>query len=83
MITAEFRMQAEKEEQAGIPITPFMKDIKTDEHVAKVQFGFCFYVVLPWYEAVEASELFDFESKVDHLHASINYYDCRRKGVKP
>jgi len=81
LIASEFRKQAETEARCGIEVTPFMRDIVDDVSIAKVQFGFTFYVVLPWFEAVEAAEIFAFESKVDSLHDAIDYYnDCASGG---
>ena len=64
-ICEEFSLQAKKERQMGLQVTPFMDNLKSEIEIAKLQCGFVNYVVLPLWKIVAA--LFP---KVAHFEAN-------------
>ena len=51
-IATEFRNQALREQELGLPVTPFMANLSTPLQVAKLQYGFMTFVVVPLWRAV-------------------------------
>lgn len=51
LVLQEFRMQAEKEQREGLPVTSFMEGLESEERRATVQLSFVSSVVAPlWVE---------------------------------
>mmetsp|Transcript_6341 Transcript_6341/g.12520 ORF Transcript_6341/g.12520 Transcript_6341/m.12520 type:complete len:883 (+) Transcript_6341:7031-9679(+) len=75
--TTEFRRQAEKEAENGIEVTPFMTNLDNEKDLARTQFGFCSFVVKPWYKIISSFNIFkeDMSLVMDNLNKVIEYYE--------
>ena len=71
----EFSRQARMEEANNIPVTPFMVGLEQEKLMAKTQYGFCFYVVKPWFQALEKFPIFQMEEPLENLQVTIKYYE--------
>ena len=51
-VCEEFSRQAVKEKSLGLPVSPFMEGLNTEQDIAKLQIGFVNYVILPLWKVV-------------------------------
>ncbi|GMH71204.1 hypothetical protein TrLO_g8583 [Triparma laevis f. longispina] len=76
---AEFKHQASKEKELGLPITPFMAQLETESEQAKTQYGFCAFVIRPWFTAISKLTIFDMTEAMHNLGKVIRHYDYLRQ----
>jgi len=77
MCLTEFGRQARMEKDAGVTVTDFMASLDTEKDKAKVQYGFCNYVVKPWFKIVAGFNMFKVDMQVclKNLDAVVQHYE--------
>ena len=75
----EFKHQAEREQSLGLDVTPFMSNLETEKDRAKTQFGFCAFVVKPWFSTIAKFNIFDMSEALTNVDTVIKHYDGIRK----
>ena len=76
---SEFKHQANIEKKMGLPVTPFMAQLESEQDQAKTQYGFCAFVIRPWFTAISKFTIFDMNEAMANLGQVIRYYDELRQ----
>jgi hypothetical protein len=72
---AEFHAQAQTEGREGLPVAPFMQGLENHVAVAKVQKGFCGFVLLPLWNHMARLFPKDLSHCVVNLELNMACYD--------
>ena len=72
----EFKDQAKREMENGLQVTTFMTNLESRHDFAKTQFGFCSFIVRPWFKVVTNFNIFKGDMKVvmSNLDKVIRFY---------